>query len=139
MNTQEIIKRLHIIVGNRTIAGIPTDELTAATDRLYELQFLVERKEMHSKEWEDQAREARKERDEARTLNQELITKLNHALAELHHARANTRPEPSRLKIAARLMAANLSRETEQWETVEEAVWAVEQADALIAAAKEAK
>jgi len=53
--------------------------------------------------------------------------------------RVTTRPEPSRLEIAARLMAANLSRETEQWETVEEAIWAVEQADALIAAAKEAK
>jgi hypothetical protein len=48
------------------------------------------------------------------------------------------RPEPSRLEIAARLMAANLSRETNNWHKTE-AILAVEQADALIAAAKEAK
>lgn len=50
-----------------------------------------------------------------------------------------TRPEPSRLEIAAMMMAANLSRETEQWDTYVESTWAVEQADALIAAAKEGK
>lgn len=46
-------------------------------------------------------------------------------------------PEPFCLEIAAMLMAANLSREAEQCETVEETIWPVEQADALIAAAKE--
>ena len=48
-------------------------------------------------------------------------------------------PEPSRLEIAAMMMAANLSRETDQWETVKETLWAVEQADALMKAATEEK
>jgi len=79
------------------------------------------------------------ERDAARALNQELKTELNHALVELHQARANTRSEPSRLEIAVDLMAANLSRETNEWYYKEEAIWALEQADALIAMAKEGK
>jgi hypothetical protein len=51
-----------------------------------------------------------------------------------------TRPEPSRLEIAAQLLAAVSSRrDLIEWETKAEAAWAVEQADALIAAAKEGK
>lgn len=50
-----------------------------------------------------------------------------------------TRPEPSRLEIAAQLMAANLSRDTNKWDTQIEVIFAIEQADALIAAAKEGK
>jgi hypothetical protein len=45
--------------------------------------------------------------------------------------------EPSRLEIAAMLMSASLSRMVDEWDTKEEAYWAVELADALIAAAKE--
>jgi DNA repair exonuclease SbcCD ATPase subunit len=84
----------------------------------------------------------RHERDEARAEVERLKQKLHEARIENSGQAAQlerTRPEPSRLEIAARLMAANLSRETQEWETVEEAVWAVEQADALIAAAREAK
>lgn len=54
--------------------------------------------------------------------------------------RVTTRPEPSRLEIAAMLLAALAGRESESWEAKLEAIWAIEQADALIAAAtKEAK
>jgi len=60
---------------------------------------------------------------------------LNSKLKRLRQLRS----EPSRIEIAAMLMAANLSRETDQWDTNDEARWAVEQADALIAAAKEAE
>jgi hypothetical protein len=51
--------------------------------------------------------------------------------------RLTTRQEPSRLEIAAMLLAALAGRESGTWEWQEEAIWAVEQADALIAAAKE--
>jgi hypothetical protein len=62
MKTHDLIKRLR----NLCPLGKITEEFViVAADRLEELQFLVERKEMHSKDWEDQAREARKERDEA--------------------------------------------------------------------------
>ena len=50
-----------------------------------------------------------------------------------------TRPEPSRLEIAAMMLAALAGRESGTWESNEEAIWAVEQADELIAAAKETK
>ena len=84
------------------------------------------------------------QRNEARADVERLCAlngRLQEENREVNAANApHIRPEPSRLEIAARLMAANLSRETEQWETVEEVVWAVEQADALIAAAaKEGK
>ena len=70
----------------------------------------------------------------------QLVQERDEALAEVEQLKAYpTRLEPSRLEIAAAMMAANLSRETDQWETTEEAIWAIEQADILIAAAKEGK
>jgi predicted nucleic acid-binding Zn-ribbon protein len=45
--------------------------------------------------------------------------------------------EPSRLEIAAMLMSASLSRMVHDWNTEEEAYWAVELADALIKAARQ--
>lgn len=52
--------------------------------------------------------------------------------------RVTTRPEPSRLEIAAMLLAALAGRESDSWEAKLEVIWAIEQADELIAAAKEA-
>lgn len=77
--------------------------------------------------------------EELQRANQELKTELNYALAELHQARGNTRPEPSRLEIAAMLLAALAGRESESWEAQLETIWAIEQADELIALAKEKK
>lgn len=57
------------------------------------------------------------------TVNQQLIV----------------RSEPSRLEIAAILLAALASRENESWEAKLEVIWAIEQADELIALAKEKK
>lgn len=53
--------------------------------------------------------------------------------------RITTRAEPSRLEIAAMMLAALASRESGTWESDEESIWAVEQADILIATAREAK
>jgi chromosome segregation ATPase len=47
------------------------------------------------------------------------------------------RPEPSRLEIAAEILAAIINRGTEVWGAEEEATWAIKRADALIEAAKE--
>lgn len=47
--------------------------------------------------------------------------------------------EPSRLEIAAQLLAALAGRESGTWEGQEESIWAIEQADILIATAKETK
>jgi hypothetical protein len=80
-----------------------------------------------------------KEREDARAE----VAQLKDTVAAYEQATVKqsltVRTAPSRLEIAAMLMAANLSRETDQWETIDEAIWAVEQADALIAAAREVR
>jgi len=88
--------------------------------------------------------------DEAKIIV--LECEIKYLMQELHDARIENsaqaallerarqhRPEPSRLEIAAMILAANLSREKYQWDMEGEAGWALEQADALIAAAKETK
>jgi len=110
---------------------IPATCLREAADRLEELQFLVERKEIHSKDWEDQAREARKERDEARAEVERLKAELQCK---------QTRPEPSRLEIAAMLLAGWFCNfDNPDALACPRPKWWIEQADALIKAAKEAK
>jgi hypothetical protein len=84
----------------------------------------------------EEAFQARKERDEALALTQELKKELNYALAELHQARANARPEPSRLEIAAIAMQAFISS---SGFIIDIPKVSLEYADALIAAAREAK
>ena len=74
----------------------------------------------------------------AMELNQELKMELNHALAELHQARGNARPESSRLEIAAMLKAGGFANRDADFNATDHKWW-IEQADALIAAAKEAK
>jgi hypothetical protein len=69
-----------------------------------------------------------KQRDEERAYNQ------------FCHKIDAIRPEPSRLEIAAMIMAAVSSRrDCIEWQTKEETIWALDGADALIAAAKETK
>ena len=90
----------------------------------------------------DRLEDLQRERDEARAEAERLKQELHDTIEsyKLNNLQPkNTRPEPSRLEIAAIMMAANLSRETHQWETVEETLWAIEQADALVAALKETK
>jgi len=100
-----------------------------AADRLEELQFLVKRKEIHSKDWEDQARQARKERDEARAEVEQLKAELQCK---------QTRPEPSRLEIAAWLKAGWFANRDADFNAADHGWW-IEQADKLIAAAREVK
>jgi len=120
MNTQEIIERL-------TLHGkqfpLSATFYKIAADRLCELQFLIECEEIHSKDWEDQAREARKERDEAGDEVKRLKI---------------SRPEPSRLEIAAMLKAGWFANSDCDFDSVGDAWW-IEQADALIAAAQKYK
>ena len=73
----------------------------------------------------------------------EAIRERNKTVAGLIEQRdvaiASARQEPSRLEIAAMMLAALAGRESGTWESNEEAIWVVEQADILIAAAKETK
>ena len=76
-------------------------------------------------------------RDEVERLKASVANQmeLNHALAEM---KTPIRPEPSRLEIAAMMMASvACRRDLILWGTKEEAAWAIDQANALIAAAKE--
>ena len=86
------------------------------------------------------------QRDNALSLNNESKTELNYALSELHKLRdaatckqaLQVRPEPSRLEIAAMLVAGRLSSTV--YVTEVKGTWikyALDGADALIAAAKE--
>ena len=73
----------------------------------------------------------------------EAIIERNKTVADLIKQRdeaiASARPEPSRLEIAAMLLAALAGRESKSWEAKLSAIWAVEQADILIAVAKGAR
>jgi len=79
------------------------------------------------------------QRDEARAEVAQLKDTVAAYEATTVNQQLTVRPEPSRLEIAAMLLAALAGRESESWEAKLEVIWAVEQADALIAAAKEAK
>jgi len=116
-------------------------------EKLETVQFLLERKEIHSKDWENQARQAKKERDEARaeverlkTENQRLKNLVGEMIEEEAEGRDTslTRPEPSRLEIAAMLKAGWFANRDADFNAADHGWW-VEQADALIAAAREAK
>jgi hypothetical protein len=113
------------------------EKLEVALYQLKEARSSANQRKVDAETFVEQRNEARADVERLCALN----GRLQEENREVNAANApHIRPEPSRLEIAARLMAANLSRETEQWETVEEVVWAVEQADALIAAAaKEGK
>jgi hypothetical protein len=130
--------------------------MRAAADRLEELQFLVERSAAHSKDWEAQARKSRKEHDEARAAMIEVKRQRDlyrtqrdatHADAaqasfELDQAQRlkelTTRPEPSRLEIAAMLKAGWFANRDADFNATDHKWW-IEQADELIAAARKAK
>lgn len=125
-----------------------TTQMHAVADRLAELQEKIKQLEKDCNEQAARKMEIRadfgvviSELDKVNALNQELKTELNYALAELHQARGNARPEPSRLEIAAMLAQGLLSGPEcvtgpEEFSIVEISVC---MADALIAAAKEAK
>jgi len=138
MTTQDLIKRLRNL---GPLGKIMEELVIVAADRLEELQFLVERKEIHSKDWEDQAREARKKRDEARAEVETLKQALHDARLENSGQAAQLerpRPEPSRLEIAAMLKAGWFANRDADFNATDQGWW-VEQADKLIAAAREAK
>jgi hypothetical protein len=79
------------------------------------------------------------ERDEARAEVERLKT-INQEVLKANYTMGTTRPEPSRLEIAATLVASRFS--STLYVTEIKGTWikyALEGADALIAAAKEAK
>lgn len=124
MATEEIIRILRdIIFRYRKTDGSLMDELIMATDRLEELQEAFS--------------ETVKQRDKAMREAAHWKSIAEHRQSECNSLVA--RPELSRLEIAAMLLAALASRESGTWEAKQEAIWAIEQADELIALAKEVK
>lgn len=168
--TETITAALRILATDiQSPDNVPATCLREAADKLEELQFLLERKQIHSKDWEDQARAARKERDTEqkradghyenycevlkridRIANQrdEAWVEIEKLKAELHDAIESdnlsnfqlktTRPEPSRLEIAAWLKAGWFANRDADFNAADHGWW-IEQADKLIAAAREAK
>lgn len=156
MITDEIIDDLR--QNGLTSASIYT-RMERAANRLEELQrnlkqAIAERTPHDYGLLREEATFLRKERDKAlaevqrvrKLWNESHIAELDDFAKEIERVKAecrnqqlNTRPEPSRLEIAAILLAALASRENESWEAKLEVIWAIEQADELIALAKEKK
>ena len=143
MTTHEIIEQLaRMECVNYNHYSAPRLCTKAARDRLEELKKDNEMLALAVCSGNPmQVEKMMQERDEARAEVERLKAELHDTIEsyKLNNLQPKTiRPEPSRLEIAAMLMAANLSRETNEWDETE-ASWAVEQADALIAASREAK
>jgi hypothetical protein len=119
MTTQEIIESLREIAAMPDY--VPVREMHAAADRLEELQRLQTDRDLMILVGRRYARVVEKERDEAR--------------AEVERLKADkqTRPEPSRLEIAAMVMQGFIA--DGNWNIII-AARSLEYADALIAAAK---
>ena len=118
----------------------------SAADALEELSFLYKSTDQRCEDWETEARDARRQRDDARAEVERVKKALHDALAEISRlekmtpviSHSATRPEPSRLEIAAMLVAGRFSDTV--YVTEVKGTWikyALDGADALIAAAKE--
>jgi hypothetical protein len=109
-------------------AGVARVLLDSA-DALQELHFLYKITGQRCDDWETEARNARRQRDEARTEVERLKTELAQAIPQ--------KPEPSRLEIAAMVLnglAADHMLTSSREECIKESIY---MADALITAAKE--
>jgi hypothetical protein len=126
------------------------EALLEAATRINELRTKREHWFKKAKQENEQWLEARAEVERLQRANANTLADLAVAIEQRDEAFKNqkptpivqqvtTRQEPSRLEIAAMLLAALAGRESESWEAKVEAIWAVEQADELIAAEKETK
>ena len=142
MTTQDLIKRLR----NFGPLGKIMEELViVAADRLEELQRMNDSMQVDRELWIKVGREkleqAIKERDEALAEVERLKRELHDTIDsyKLNNLQPKTtRPEPSRLEIAAMLKAGWFANRDADFNATDHKWW-VEQADALIAAAREAK
>lgn len=132
MTTEELISDLRNYSASSNLA---------AADRLEELQrdlkqAIAERTPHDYGLLKGQVEDLRRELSESIRERNKTVADL---IKQRDEAIASARPEPSRLKIAAMMLAALASRESGTWEAKQEAIWAIEQADELIALAKEVK
>jgi hypothetical protein len=145
MTTQKIIKQLaRMECVNYNHYSAPKLCTKAARDRLEELQresaAMVNERNNTIQKTVDLAVKlchCTNERDEARAE----VAQLRDTVAAYEQAAVKqsltTRPEPSRLEIAAMLMAGSFSREEVSSNFIGEARYSVLVADALVAAARE--
>lgn len=129
-STDTIISALRIFARDiQTNDGVVNACLEEAAERLEELQR-ENRNAFYAEKWlKDELTQSTKERNKT----------VANLIKQRDDAIAGARQEPSRLEIAALMLAALASRESGTWESNEESIWAVEQADILIAVAKEVK
>lgn len=130
--TEEIILNLRHI-------GLPSDEKVA--DRLEELLEQIDELKRDNEGAEHERTRAcveklsfMKERDEARAEVKRLEI-INEEVLQANYTMATSRPEPSRLEIAAMLLGAQPPPQAGSFKG--QAEHALRRADALIAAAKE--
>lgn len=129
-STDTIISALRLLTREKqTDDDVVNACLEEAAGRLEELQNAKVNAFYAEKHLNDELTKTKKERN--KTVVD--LTKQRDA------ALAGVRAEPTRLEIAAMLLAALAGRESGTWEGQEESIWAVEQADILIATAKEVK
>jgi hypothetical protein len=167
MTTQEIIESLRELAAMPDY--VPVREMRAAADRLEELQRLNDSMQTDRDLWIKVGREklevVEKECDQFRAeikrvlagfeVHSKFAKERDDARAEVERLKAiekgrteigqyklsqqtATRPEPSRLEIAAMLKAGWFANRDADFNATDQKWW-IEQADALIAAAKEAK
>jgi len=128
MTTQDLIKNLRQLMPlGPQIATL----VNVAADRLEELQREIETNDpyMWRKHWD----EAIQQRDEARAQVERLKLEPKTIIQQ-----TTFRPEPSRLEIAAMLKAGWFANRDSNFDAGDSGWW-IEQADKLIAAAREAK
>jgi len=142
MTTQDLIKRLRNL---GPLGKIMEELVIVAADRLEELQRMNDSMQVDRELWIKVGREkleqAIKERDEALAEVERLKRELHDTIDsyKLNNLQPKTtRPEPSRLEIAAMLKAGWFANRDADFNATDHKWW-VEQADALIAAAREAK
>jgi len=136
MTTQDLIKRLRSIMP----LGPLTEEIhKTAADRLEELlKELVQERDESRAEVERLKRQLG-ERTEMVHAD-ELSTQMLKLISDMNAANApQIRPDPSRLEIAAMLISGWFANSEALSRNDQDAKWWLKQADALIAAAREAK
>ena len=144
--TETIAAALRILANDiQSPDDVPATCLREAADRLEELQKEIKELEKACNEQAARKMEYRKEwgvliveRDEARAEVKRLKQELHDTIESDNLQPKTTRPEPSRLEIAAMLKAGWFANHDVDFYATDHKWW-IEQADALIAAAKECK
>jgi len=138
-STATIASALRILANDiQSPDDVPATCLREAADRLEELQKELDIENKRADGHYENYCEVLKRIDQIANQRDEARAEIERLKAELSNLQPKTtRPDPSRLEIAARLMCIYVAeKKLNSFECIDEAIV---QADALIAAAREAK